>query len=30
MTVGYARTVGVAPHLGLALGYDLEEFEEPR
>ena len=23
--VGHARVVGVAPHLGLALGYDVEE-----
>jgi 4-carboxymuconolactone decarboxylase len=26
--VGHARVVGVAPHLGLALGYDFEEVEE--
>lgn len=26
--VGHARVVGVAPHLGLALGYDFEEAEE--
>ena len=27
--VGHARVVGVAPHLGLALGYDFEEQDEP-
>jgi 4-carboxymuconolactone decarboxylase len=27
--VGLARVVGVAPHLGLALGYDFEAEEEP-
>jgi 4-carboxymuconolactone decarboxylase len=26
--VGHARVVGVAPHLGLALGYDFEEAED--
>ena len=28
--VGLARVVGVAPHLGLALGYDLEVDEQVR
>ena len=27
--VGHARVVGVAPHLGLALGYDFEAEEQP-
>ena len=27
--VGHARVVAVAPHLGLALGYDFEEQDEP-
>jgi alkylhydroperoxidase/carboxymuconolactone decarboxylase family protein YurZ len=27
--VGHARVVGVAPHLGLALGYDFELDERP-
>src|SRR3954453_21152690 len=26
--VGHARVVGVAPHLGLALGYDFEDSDE--
>ena len=27
--VGHARVVGVAPHLGLALGYDFELDDQP-
>jgi 4-carboxymuconolactone decarboxylase len=27
--VGHARIVGVAPHLGLALGYDFDGEEQP-